>query len=162
MSNVLIGIIGVILFIGLALAGALFLGPRFQESRTNAITSAQVQSLQQLANAANLYMSTENGVIDDPTGVVPSMDLVTKGYLKTVPVDASGGGAYFVYRKNNGILFIALGLQSKAVCDAFNRQINGPSFATPVVFTAADAANQAVCAKDSAAATSTYTLYLKV
>jgi len=42
MSNVLIGIIGVILFIGLALAGALFLGPRFQESTNNSRGSAVI------------------------------------------------------------------------------------------------------------------------
>ena len=42
MSNVLIGIIGVILFIGLALAGALFLGPRFQAATISSKASATV------------------------------------------------------------------------------------------------------------------------
>lgn len=55
MSNVLIGIIGVILFIGLALAGALFLGPRFQDSTNNSKAAAVVQTMTQLANASNMY-----------------------------------------------------------------------------------------------------------
>ena len=54
MSNVLIGIIGVILFIGLALAGALFLGPRFQQSTNNSKASASVQAVSQVGNAANM------------------------------------------------------------------------------------------------------------
>ena len=59
MSNVLIGIIGVILFIGLALAGALFLGPRFQESTNNSRASAAVQAVAQVASAANMYRVQE-------------------------------------------------------------------------------------------------------
>ncbi len=59
MSNVLIGIIGVILFIGLALAGALFLGPRFQEATTNSKAAASVQIMKQIADAANLYTVQE-------------------------------------------------------------------------------------------------------
>jgi hypothetical protein len=59
MSNVLIGIIGVILFIGLALAGALFLGPRFQQSKISSSAAASVQALSQAANAVQLYNVNE-------------------------------------------------------------------------------------------------------
>ena len=45
MSNVLIGIIGVILLIGLVLAGALFLGARFQAAADNSRASASVQAV---------------------------------------------------------------------------------------------------------------------
>ena len=54
MSSVLIGIIGVILFIGLALAGALFLGPRFQESSNTSKAAAATQAVQLVANAISL------------------------------------------------------------------------------------------------------------
>src|SRR3546814_10920461 len=62
MSNVLIGIIGVILFIGLALAGALFLGPRFQESTNNSRASASVQAVSQIASAANMFEVQEGRI----------------------------------------------------------------------------------------------------
>lgn len=82
MSNVLIGIIGVILFIGLALAGALFLGPRFQESTNNSKASAVVQVVSQIANAANMYR------VQEGTPVFSGGDLnnlvITK-YLKSLP-----------------------------------------------------------------------------
>ena len=83
MSNVLIGIIGVILFIGLALAGALFLGSRFQEATINSKASAIVQITQQLSNAAQLKNLNE-GV---PTPVVEGSDLVAAGYLKSAPMN---------------------------------------------------------------------------
>src|SRR3546814_19495658 len=62
MSNVLIGIIGVILFIGLALAGALFLGPRFQESTNNSRASASVQAVSQIASAATMFEVQEGRI----------------------------------------------------------------------------------------------------
>src|SRR3546814_303803 len=81
MSNVLIGIIGVILFIGLALAGALFLGPRFQESTNNSRASASVQAVSQIASAANMFEVQEGriaAVISD--AVVDNDALVEPGY----------------------------------------------------------------------------------
>jgi type II secretory pathway pseudopilin PulG len=81
-SNVLIGIIGVILFIGLALAGALFLGPRFQQSTANSKASAMAQHLSQVASAINLYQ------LDTGRTMVASEDnvaLLTPGYLKSMP-----------------------------------------------------------------------------
>lgn len=55
MSNVLIGIIGVILFIGLALAGALILGDDFSSANNQSKAARVVQTLQQVASAANMY-----------------------------------------------------------------------------------------------------------
>src|SRR3546814_17765989 len=81
MSNVLIGIIGVILFIGLALAGALFLGPRFQESPHNSRASSSVQEVSQIASAANIFEGHEG-----PTAAVlpaasrATHDTVQRGY----------------------------------------------------------------------------------
>jgi hypothetical protein len=79
-SNVLIGIIGVILFIGLALAGALFLGPRFQESSNSSKAAASIQAVSQLAAAGNLYRIQEGRDYDSwsPTGLVGT-------YLKSAP-----------------------------------------------------------------------------
>jgi len=86
MSNVLIGIIGVILFIGLALAGALFLGPRFQDATANSTASASVAAATQIAHGLSLMQVTE-GVDYDPSSTVDSQ-LVAKGYLKSQPTVA--------------------------------------------------------------------------
>ena len=55
MSNVLIGIIGVILFIGLALAGALILGDDFRSASNSTKASIAVANLNQVAQAATMY-----------------------------------------------------------------------------------------------------------
>ena len=81
MSNVLIGIIGVILFIGLALAGAVFFGPRFQETNEMGKASKLVQSVKQVADAAILYEQKNGQKI--PLGQINS--LVDRGYIKTIP-----------------------------------------------------------------------------
>ncbi len=91
MSNVLIGIIGVILFIGLALAGALFLGPRFQESSNSSKASATVSHLRQIASGVNLYE------LDNGRTMIASEDNVTllqRGYVKSFPVNPFSGETY--------------------------------------------------------------------
>lgn len=88
MSNVLIGIIGVILFVGLALAGALFLGPRFQDSRSTSVGAATVQAVSQVSSAVALSNVEESGFLGagtDPEG------LRLANYLRNVPVNPSGG-----------------------------------------------------------------------
>ncbi len=82
MSNVLIGIIGVILFIGLALAGALFLGPRFQESAVSSSAASVMQMVSQTAQAASLRQ-VQNGAAQATHGRVAEQ-LVAEGYLKSV------------------------------------------------------------------------------
>lgn len=108
MSNVLIGIIGVILFIGLALAGALFLGPRFQEATTNSDASAVMAGIHQVAMAAEMYRLQEGA-----STLIPANDaaLTTSGYLKTRPSNttpvarkaASGEAFRYSIHLNNDI-----------------------------------------------------------
>ncbi len=103
MSNVLIGIIGVILFIGLALAGALFLGPRFQEATINSKVSAWTQAQAQVAHAVNLRELSEGARMQsslDPDGI--RAQLAAKGYLKSAPVNPWGDEYYFVLRDEEG------------------------------------------------------------
>ena len=54
MSNVLIGIIGVILFIGLALAGALILGDDFKSASNSTIAATLMAQMKQTADAADM------------------------------------------------------------------------------------------------------------
>ena len=91
MSNVLIGIIGVILFIGLALAGALFLGPRFQESNNASKAAAAAQAVQQVASAItlrNLDSGQQMLAADDAANL---QILLTEKYLKAVPTNPMTG-----------------------------------------------------------------------
>jgi hypothetical protein len=127
MSNVLIGIIGVILFIGLALAGALFLGPRFQSASNSSKASAAIQATKQVADAAHLYEVSEGAGI----GFNGGSELVSKGYLKSVPkvgeANASvlndTGCAGCTTGKPSGIgYFLGTDTNAKNVCEAIMRQ----------------------------------------
>lgn len=130
MSNVLIGIIGVILFIGLALAGALFLGPRFQEATQNSKAAAAVQAVSQIANAANMYRVQEGVSL----GTTEIALLQSKGYLKTIPTLgtapmyqlASDGCAGCADPKSIGVVFvIPYDEAGRKLCTAIMRQVGG-------------------------------------
>jgi type II secretory pathway pseudopilin PulG len=122
-SNVLIGIIGVILFIGLALAGALFLGPRFQESTNNSKASAMVQAVSQVAHAANLYELQEGRKVADgsPTALAPS-------YIKSIPTNPEWvSGLEIGSATRFRLVFAPMGSseQMASVCKAIQKQTNG-------------------------------------
>ena len=123
MSNVLIGIIGVILFIGLALAGTLFLGPRFQESTNNSRASAAVQAVAQVASAANMFR------VQEGRGAANVEALVTDGYLKSTPANpTSGTGSTTPGLTGDAntitgrYVTMGLGDNGAAICDAINKQ----------------------------------------
>ena len=131
MSNVLIGIIGVILFIGLALAGALFLGPRFQESSNTSKAAAVLQSLSQTGNAISMYRTVEGS---DPfkNGGITGYGL-TPTYLKTMPVNpmnpstnpflvASDGDGGSTGKRAETVAY-AVPDDQHAVCEAVQRQV---------------------------------------
>ena len=88
MSNVLIGIIGVILFIGLALAGALFLGPRFSDSRSTSVGAATVQAVTQVGSAIVLSNTEKSDAVQ---AGVSTGSLTAGNYLRAVPANPSGG-----------------------------------------------------------------------
>jgi hypothetical protein len=124
MSNVLIGIIGVILFIGLALAGALFLGPRFQEARISARAAAEMQAVSQMANAVALFRVQEGEEYDRS-----KMSRLYPSYLKATPANADrSNGAD--YNDDNDFTFLNLGLEggvelNMKVCKAIQKQVTG-------------------------------------
>ena len=137
MSNVLIGIIGVILFIGLALAGALFLGPRFQEATNNSKAAAVVQSMDQFSKAVNMY-GTMEGTPMAAVGSSSVFTLAEKGYLKNVIVspfngavfsinDATGNGGTSPADHVETNLGSVDNTTAKAVCEAIERQSGGPA-----------------------------------
>lgn len=122
MSNVLIGIIGVILFIGLALAGALFLGPQFQESTNNSRAAASVQAVSQVASAANMY-EVQEGLAVDAVATLKSSQ-----YLKSIPGNPTGGEGVPTLVDTDGeattfeSVDMVLGKNAGKVCDAIAKQ----------------------------------------
>lgn len=97
MSNVLIGIIGVILFIGLALAGALFLGPQFTTATYDTQAARVVSSIQQVTSALNMYRAVEG--IDHQSAL--NGDLAPT-YLKSYPIALDGGTGSFGSTNDDG------------------------------------------------------------
>ena len=137
MSNVLIGIIGVILFIGLALAGALFLGPRFQEATNNSKASAVVQALQQVSAATNLYSLDKGAPMSTSEHDTLATTLATAGYLKTAIVNPMNGNPIPIVLKSGSrnpigpgeFLYTNIGSDAtaRAVCISIERNAGNPS-----------------------------------
>ncbi len=113
MSNVLIGIIGVILFIGLALAGALFLGPRFQEATLNSKASTTVQAVTQVSRAVDLFRLQEGRTVAEARALGP--DGLLPGYLKSMPAPAASSNVYY-----DAIVMTAGRPDATIVASAFN------------------------------------------
>lgn len=127
MSNVLIGIIGVILFIGLALAGALFLGPRFSDSSSTSLGAAMVQSVTQISSAV-VYYNTDTAT-EATVGSDLLQTLVNGRYLKSIPDNPSGGDSLIVLSKNgeaSGVIGMVVARMSNVgaekACGAIVRQ----------------------------------------
>lgn len=98
MSNVLIGIIGVILFIGLALAGAMILGTDFLTASSSSKAATIVQGLQQASNAYAMNTIKTGATIPATQGGTLISTLITNKRLKVAPMNpfntSAGGGIY--------------------------------------------------------------------
>lgn len=121
MSNVLIGIIGVILFIGLALAGALFLGSRFQEASSVSKAAAVMQAISQVRQAREMYELQEGKPYKD----VNIGELVSQGYLKSRPDNPIGAQMVsFATNAVNAPVSISGSEGSTEVCKIINREMH--------------------------------------
>ena len=103
MSNVLIGIIGVILFIGLALAGALILGYDFLGASASSRAAAVTSQLQQGVQAISMYQLKTGRTMTAGDYNNSGQTLLTPRFLKTMPVNASGGTAVFAQDVSGGL-----------------------------------------------------------
>ncbi len=130
MSNVLIGIIGVILFIGLALAGALFLGPRFQEATSNSKAAAVSTQLRQIASAINLKELDTGSPMLASNATTNITDMVP-GYLKSVPLNAATGHGYntvdrfgtsLAEKVDHVFTYVGNDAHARTICKAIERQ----------------------------------------
>lgn len=135
MSNVLIGIIGVILFIGLALAGAFYLGPRFQQATNNSKAMSITQMETQISAAISLKRNDEGTPVVARTAV---RDLTDSGYLKALPLNPFVGQGGLPFRMLYSgdlaspyfyadVVFVTLGAGDGTVdvCRAINKQVTG-------------------------------------
>ena len=136
MSNVLLGLIGVVLFIGLALAGASFLGKEFDNMTAASQAAAISSNLQQTAHAATMYQ-TKRGVKfmgnHGPTAVQTLLDAKT---LKEMPQNIVNPGNPPIGADINGghdaslpmrLFYIDLGYsdQAREVCRRIERTSGG-------------------------------------
>lgn len=83
MSNVIIGIIGVILFIGLAIASATYLGSGVTDAKSTIATASIINSGEQTASAVKVYkIRTKQNM---PNGLDTISRLMTANLMKAVP-----------------------------------------------------------------------------
>jgi hypothetical protein len=160
MSNVLIGIIGVILFIGLALAGALFLGPRFSNSKTDAEAARYMSEGSQISKAYEMYALNEgvypNGLDDKGVALDTSgkdetqsklIQMKNKGYLKSIPMGGTGTNAQQIWyiddSKGAALTLVGSGETSQRVCEAARKQAGFTD--TVKACTATDISNSDPC-----------------
>ncbi len=131
MSNVLIGIIGVILFIGLALAGTLILGDDFRSSKADSRASAAIQTMTQVANAANMHRVKIGSAPNGGTlgGLVPR-------FLKSVPINPTGGKAPDMHSASSNYtgaaVFSVMEIADANACKSINQQL-GTSDTVPTL-----------------------------
>jgi type II secretory pathway pseudopilin PulG len=128
-SNVLIGIIGVILFIGLALAGALFLGPRFQEATNSSRASAVVAATADVQRAHQMFVLQEGRKQSTSNTRLSTTDFINGRYLKSAPgnptLDGVAGPDTYALGPNNDtthVLTAVAGSNAKAICEVIQKQ----------------------------------------
>lgn len=102
MSNVLMGVVGVVLFVGLALAGALFLGDTFQQA-SNRSKAATVQAqLRQVVDATSMARTRLGRPV--LTGEVGIYSPLMPRFLKKPPSNPIRQGASFFLLDEDGAL----------------------------------------------------------
>ena len=92
MANVLIGIISITLFIGLALAGAVFFGPVLANSGTNAGALQYLTAVSNVAGAVSV-MNKETGQL---LPAATSVEVLTPDYISSIPTLANGASIVLV------------------------------------------------------------------
>jgi hypothetical protein len=101
LSNVLIGIIGVILFIGLALAGALILGDDFKSSNAESKAAAISSMMQQSAQAINMYqLKTGQVLASAHAGAFATA--IGPRFIKSKPTNPVNGNDFLVNNQGGG------------------------------------------------------------
>ena len=125
MSNVIIGIIGVILFIGLAVAGALFLGDRFTSAGNSSKAAASLAQIAQISAAIQMYETKTGQTFAAGT----PLDSLTPRFLRSVPTNPTTGPVAATYTSQavssgdrTSLVLMELGTRAQGVCLAIASQ----------------------------------------
>jgi hypothetical protein len=136
LSNVLIGIIGVILFIGLALAGALILGDDFLSASNSSKASTIMAQMKQIVDAAEmrkLKLGISTTPSTDPSFLMPR-------FLKVVPTPptsyASANPTTYLYQ---------YGLNNNVYPDAIREPQYGAKYVQLTIGPNTDSKTKGIC-----------------
>lgn len=144
MSNVIIGIIGVILFIGLAVAGATILGRDFMTASASTSAATVSSHLQQMAQGVQVLKARRGVTIAASAGGTLGNTLVSWKALEEVPVNPITPANPYYASNDAGVgattpmeyILVNLGSSQKArdTCFAIEEQA-GNADPTPVIDT---------------------------
>ncbi len=123
MSNVLIGIIGVILFIGLALAGALILGDDFRTARRDSRATALVSQMQQISQSLEMYRLKTGASFPAEVQLNTDSRMIPR-FMKAPYIEPEGKGWPVLYDFPNG-RYLILGALSGEMCKGVQMNITG-------------------------------------
>lgn len=87
MSNVILGMIGVILFIGMALAGATYFGPRLNQSVNQGAAATVVSELV----AISAGVQSRNSALETQTGSAGNANFLLPDYMDDAPKNPTFG-----------------------------------------------------------------------
>jgi hypothetical protein len=85
MSSVLIGIIGVALFMGIAIGSAIFLGPRFEDAQAQSLGSSAIQTISAVGSSVSSFRMATGYAIGP--GLESPQKLVDAGFMRQVPIN---------------------------------------------------------------------------
>lgn len=126
MSNVLVGIAAIILFIAGSLAMATFFGPKFMASRIDAQAVSYLSESSQISHAVESYASDNGGLPVEP-GKEPVEILVAENYLSDAPTGGASG--WFLAEEDAAILATVEGSRERAldICAAARKKAGFPN-----------------------------------
>jgi hypothetical protein len=136
MSNVLIGIIGVILFIGLALAGALILGDDFRSASNGSKAAALMSQIKQAADASEMRR-LKLGVSTTPS---TTTEFLIPRFLKVAAFNPAP-----LARANPGDVKWQVSFNNNFVGDGFVEPAYAARFAQAVIGPKDDETSKAIC-----------------
>lgn len=147
MSQVIIGVIGMLLFIGLAIAGASYLGPQFGDQKVEAEATRYLSERSQIERAVQSYASDLGGL-----PIVPGQDpvdvLVQGKYLTKSPAGGGGLWAYDAASKSLVMTLPGSASQKLKVCVAARKRAGIPNPGTPYKCDGSDAPGGVVEMRD--------------
>jgi hypothetical protein len=125
-SNVLIGIIGVILFIGLALSGASYFGSNLVATKVDAQASDYLNQSSQIGRAIEQYAS-DNGRLPIDGSRNPIDILIESKYMRSAPPGGSSTWTYVDSAKAMLASVSGTSTQALQVCVSARKRASMPS-----------------------------------